>query len=923
MRLTQRSTRFGLLVSVASLAGAAAFAAAPPAGTKIGNQAAATYTNAAGDTITVTSNKVETIVQQVPAVDLKVDVAEEAAPGGKVFLPHTITNTGNGDDSYTLSAVDADLTVAPSNEFDFTSINIFPDVDLDGVADSTTPISVTPTLAPGEVFGIVIEANVPSTATATQAEDITVTATSNVTGSTVNDVNTDTITISTGAITELQKSMTVDAGADGIVNAGDVVTITITYDSTGLTDASNLVITDTLDARLAHAATVVPALPNSAPTWSDSASPLDDAADGVDLTNGVGHQASYSVVGQVATFEIDNVPAGRTGSFTFKAVIAAGTLAGDIDNIATQVVNGVPAPNSNTATITVEDVYRATIADTSASVYRDEAVDGVDGSQGATVTTNLDAAAAGDDDATGDDVVTEADNVSQGASIPFQFVITNHSNIDQAMEVSYDNPTVANGGFPVGTTFQLFGADGATPVAGPLGPLPVGGTTTVTLVATLPSNVAPSAPATTEDFSAVVTVVTSDGSAPNTATANFTGAIIAAAVDLVSSTPDAGDGGLGDNPDNTGNAWDTNATDPGVSTTYPLALTNTGPTSDSYNVAVTGLPTGYVATVTLPDGTPITNTGSIPAGTLQDLVVTITPPPGAPPLTTDFTVTVTSPTSGQSDSIVGAITVNKIIDLAIEEDQTRQAAPGGIIDIPHFLKNEGNVDIVAGDLTLSGDLSSFSGTLFWDVNGDQKADAGDVVVDNIDDITNGVPAGGQVGLILRVQVPSTATIGITEDESITVGTALKSPSVTPDPLATVAEVDSDLSDNAVTDTITVTSGDLELEKRQVVDPECNGGETAYVKTNIDAKPGECIAYQITATNSGTADATNVTITDTTPAYTTYTTCAGAVCPATGTGGTTQTITTPGDTNAGQVKGVFGTLIPGEDAILSFSVKIAN
>ena len=39
---------------MASLIGATAMAAAPEAGSVIGNQATATYTNAAGDTITVT-----------------------------------------------------------------------------------------------------------------------------------------------------------------------------------------------------------------------------------------------------------------------------------------------------------------------------------------------------------------------------------------------------------------------------------------------------------------------------------------------------------------------------------------------------------------------------------------------------------------------------------------------------------------------------------------------------------------------------------------------------------------------------------------------------------------------------------------------------------------------------------------------------
>ena len=83
-------------MAVTAAFGAAALAAAPEAGSVIGNQAVATYTNQAGDTITVTSNTVETIVQQVAGVTLTSDNNETIAPGGKAFLPHIVTNEGNG-----------------------------------------------------------------------------------------------------------------------------------------------------------------------------------------------------------------------------------------------------------------------------------------------------------------------------------------------------------------------------------------------------------------------------------------------------------------------------------------------------------------------------------------------------------------------------------------------------------------------------------------------------------------------------------------------------------------------------------------------------------------------------------------------------------------------------------------------------------
>ena len=75
--------------------------AAPPAGTSIGNQASATYTDASNTERTATSNVALTIVQQVSSFLLTADGARFAAPGSQVLYPHTLVNTGNGTDTFT------------------------------------------------------------------------------------------------------------------------------------------------------------------------------------------------------------------------------------------------------------------------------------------------------------------------------------------------------------------------------------------------------------------------------------------------------------------------------------------------------------------------------------------------------------------------------------------------------------------------------------------------------------------------------------------------------------------------------------------------------------------------------------------------------------------------------------------------------
>jgi len=68
----------------------------PRAGSSIGNQASATYTDGSGATRTVTSNTVQTIVTQVPGVSLTQDQDVRGATGQPVYFPHVVSNTGNG-----------------------------------------------------------------------------------------------------------------------------------------------------------------------------------------------------------------------------------------------------------------------------------------------------------------------------------------------------------------------------------------------------------------------------------------------------------------------------------------------------------------------------------------------------------------------------------------------------------------------------------------------------------------------------------------------------------------------------------------------------------------------------------------------------------------------------------------------------------
>ena len=864
-------------VALTAVIGTVAFAA-PEAGSVIGNQAVATYTNAAGDTITVTSNTVETIVQQVAGVTLTSDNSETIAPGGKAFLPHIITNDGNGPDAFALTAVETDTGTLDTSQLVF-----YPDANMDGVADSATPLTETPTLAPGEQFGIVIEASVASTATG--SDTITVTAASTLDG-TVLSTNTDTLTISNDAIVELVKSMTADpsGGANpNIIDAGDVVTITLTYSSTGLAAANNYSVQDVLDGRLTY-------VPGSA-RWSDSATPLDDdnGSTVVDTTNGSGETIAWDYDdGQNVNFLISSVGSGRSGEVTFRAVIADTANAGIITNVATQDVDGVAFPPSNTASVTVDNQYAVAIADTAIN------------SNG---TANAAIASGTDDDAANNDVVTETGDVYQGGVIRQEFVLTNLSNSPDSLQLD-----VANVDFPNGTTFRFVGADGVTPVVSSVGPLAIGDSAKVTLIATLPTDVTPTA---TTNYTATITTTSDNSGVTDVSTAEFSGAVLAASVDLENAV--VGSEGDGAAPTNGGNPWVTQSTDPGAPVVFDMLVENNGPTSDSFNLSLDqALPAGWTVEFQLPDGSIVSNTGTIPAGDSQSIRAVITPADDALPGDTLVDIAVVSSVSGQGDRIVNQVTVNEIYDVKIIDNQSAQASPGGIVDILHTISNEGNVAITEASITESG-LTNFSGAIFWDQDGNGVIDPSEPVIDNFDDLTdgvspgvNGLAPGDSISLIYRVQTPSTATQGVSEVGTISINNTLNG-----------TGTDIDQTNNAVEDRVVIISGDVTLSKYQYIDAGCDGTVGTFTKTRLDVEPGQCIRYMVEAENTGASAADNVIISDAAPAYTAVTNCGGACPESLFPGTSTATVTS---TN---VSSTHGTILPGGFARVEFTVRVDN
>ncbi|WML92204.1 YfaZ family outer membrane protein [Thiothrix lacustris] len=173
--------------------------AATAVGTRITNQAEASYFDtASGTVITILSNYANLVVAARPAHQQSQDNQQFSTAGQVVYFPHLITNTGNVIDSYVLSA-----TNQTGDNGDLESIHIYLDLNSDGQANAGEPeITETSLLQPGEQIHVVVAATVPNQAAENNQYVITLTSTSQ--KNTANSQkNIDTTSIRQGAIIRL------------------------------------------------------------------------------------------------------------------------------------------------------------------------------------------------------------------------------------------------------------------------------------------------------------------------------------------------------------------------------------------------------------------------------------------------------------------------------------------------------------------------------------------------------------------------------------------------------------------------------------------------------------------------------------------------------------------------------------------------
>lgn len=873
----QTLKRNSLSLSIATALGGLAListgaqAAAPAAGTNISNIATATYSDGS-TTRTVTSNEVKTTVTQVGSFRLVQDVTTSANQNSEVQFQHTLYNDGNGTDTFTI-----DLKNLTDDSWDFSNIKVFLDADGDGKADSNTPLTLgtsgtgVTVAAGGKVNLIVVATTAGAGVLNATAGKLELSATSKIisadTTATAADKtkkNTDTATITAGAVFAVEKKASVNEV--NVKTAAQKILYTLSYRNKG-NDKGDLIIDDTLNANLVFR-----------PTGTDDA----NLADHVVKLNG-------SVLAYVATptgtetasyytydsgakklrFMIKNVERNTDGNITFEADVKVGTAPGTLPNTAMYDSDG-PDPSGNIVPDVPTNNTEIKVLSTNTGVIND---------------------AVKITDKTGNDDIITAASVAQGSSVKFGSgtenigleVIYVHNNGDTTDTFTVELDALSN--LPVGTTVSFLQPNG-TPLTSTVGnakdtgPIAVGGSYQLVAVVNLPPEFS-GTQVNGKDIQAVVKITsTKDASQTDPITlkisnitknsvdlSNGKGNKDGAEPDPLNPTEKTGEG------QKTGYVVDRLTTNPGQTVTFPIAVTNHGSSTDNYNLT-TDLPSDWKVEFFTADsngnctGTaPVSNTGDVETGAAQTkyFCAKVTPPANAPAGDKDITFTVSSVATKLSDTMKDQVVVNAVRNLTLVTGQESSVAPGGTITYEHTLTNIGNVTegLVAGtlylDIAQDDTTAGFTTTVYVDSNGDGVLDSSDAVLsaakNDLGAALAGLAQGKSVKLWVKVQAPSTATNGLVDVSTITVRTVGDIATIAPS--AAVSNQDR----------TTVTAGQIRLEKAQALDEACNGTYTAFGTTTLAAKPGQCIVYQIKAINDGKAEVTNVQITDAVPAYT--------------------------------------------------------
>jgi uncharacterized repeat protein (TIGR01451 family) len=917
-KIPGKSWLLGLVAATFLFGSLQASATAPSANTVIGNQATAQYVDANNITQSATSNIVQTTVQQVGSLTLTASASASGTPGSTVYIPHVLTNTGNGSDTFTITAT--------------SSGSITPRIYLDGgngKPNGTTPLTFPQTIAGnGGKLQIVVAYDIPTTAGWT-GETATVTATAGTTllYTTPTVTNTDTLGLATGASFSVNKAIAQPAILgpkpwNSPVSSGQVGTKTIytlTYTNTGL--PGSLYIKDQLPSGFTYE--------TGSAAWSSLPS---TALSETGAVQGSGSTIEYKYDAANNTIEafITNVPNSNTGTISFNLTIASGAAVGTTNTTNVAQYNTASCSTTPTNLTTAQAACTSTyLTNTNASAFDVTGTYGVifgvaDPSLGTPATTG--------------DTVTVA-SATPGSTIYFPQTVTNNGNGTDTINLK-DNYAGFTSTFPTGTTFTWLTAgygtigdsDGDT---NPDVTLAKNTSTTVILAAKLPGSLPVNAAA---NYTVHPQAISSKDSTKYDLFIATLTAVSPGVVDLTNNPTTSVAGDIGVGPGTTPAYTVSGFT--GSTVAIPLTVSNndtgslTFTLSASQNTTFPGtLPTGWSVTFnsaqTCSSATTITNV-TVGASSSSNLYACVTTTSSvaavtAQPLYFKAASTAASASTGLvvSDVLFDAVKLDlpAVVSYSfnVTPSNTGTVAPGNVVVFPHTITNVGTQSCFAGTgttnfrVTVTGLPSTWNAAVYLDTNnsGTYDVNTDTQVVGTgtggvYEGTTSSLAAAGSFKILVRVFAPAGASAG---DQSVI--------TVKVDDLNTTNACT--LSGNSPTDTATVVSGQVSVVKTQAADTACTGTVSSFSANAISLKPGQCVVYQVVATNNSQSPISNLTIADAIPQHTNY---AGATQPSNAcTSSTGAGVSYSSSTNGVSCGGSNYVLPPQGTVTLKFAVQV--
>ena len=977
--------------------------AATAAGTQIKNLATVTYQDAAGNVYSAQSNEAVVTVAQVYSATVGVDFDVAAAPGQTVYLPYVLTNTGNGTDTFDLTALDG---ITGNDSIDATNITIYEDVNGNGEPDAgELPItSLTLPANVNNIANLVVAVEVPASATDGQTLGVTLTAqayeggtasvVSSVTDLTagsgrdgLDGTNESLITITGDAVLVTTKSSVHNVAANEI-------TYTVTVKNNGNTAANDVVIFDGLPENTTLVSFTESGILGSNDDSVTAAAALNETSLSLDLnadgdtndTDEATLNLDLNTDGDVGDGTIDGVyaidkvlPPQTTVSITFTVSYDPIALGGGY------VIENQGFASGDTDDDTIPDTL------TSSNIRQDV----INPSFGVVISDTGLAAGAGVNDGGDDDATVNDDQfvdvIAAGGIVVFTTNVTNNGNADDIFEMSV-NP----GNFPVGTVFTFFDSSGTVQLSDSngsgidTGVLASGASTAIVVKAQLPASASGDAQAPATEYQATVQAVSANdpAAAPAVDTTSISlGTIVPAAADLhnaANGTVGINEDPLGAAPYTAANAYTGSA---GTTVNIPLYVDNESGGPDSYvlsvgsswdGVTLGSLPAGWSVEFYLGDGSgnpvggAISSTDVRPGLSVNYEVIAVVSIPADGNLAgNDYSADndgdgtadvldangdgdgdyplffqIVSQNTGATDTVLDGVDVDSERELTLITPIANQIEAGGTVVYGHTLANNGNVDEIVL-ISATNSAPGWTNALSIDTDGDGVADTpinalapGQITVQQTDGSTvtvtvtdadgDGVAEqftlapGVSLPISASVFAPSNATAGLTDSLTITV---------------TNVDTTAGAPSASLVDQTTVVNGAVRLTKTVAADLDCNGiadGNFEAVQAT-EIAPDQCAIWQVVAENQGTADASNVIISDGVPAFSAFEGASLKYCTSFGCDLDLVTISDTVGDDAGEIDGTTiqfyvgpganpaagtgGVLVPGEQATAQFSVRV--